>query len=543
MSQHIDLIENEEVNFDTALKELITTVYDLVGNPISSWAVAATIESLGIRDIDAQTDYGYSSVFDLAEDVFKSVKEIVVTRGEKDESDEKIGGFVLSAKLFFKHYSAGLIFSLPMISQIFFILVFEYALWAWLGFNEAQATVIAFGTILSFIVTGGFIQVIGRLISKYKGEGNYYLARKSITKVLIVAVPTVLLTVVGLIAINLLLPFYPQRMMLLAMVYMVLISFLLLTAAVLFATEQRSMILFSIILGSIVVVLCMKFLHIGVYFSQWIAIIITSLSMAIYAAIYYALKIRSLRQELIKQSLPRREVTYYNSYRFFVYGLCYFSFLFVDRLMAWSTADPEPPAYIFWFDTPYELGMDWALITFVITIAMLEFSIHAFSAYIVPAQKIVSVNNLKNFNAYFKRFYTIQILFLLILNFISIIGTYYGVLSLRVFENEIPEIRDFFENPMTYEVFWMASFGYVFLVIGLLNSLFFFTLNRPEYVMYSMVGSLVVNCLVGFICSRVFGLQYAAIGLIVGAMTFAFVTGLIARRFFKHLDYFYYSAY
>lgn len=535
-------IQTQNNSFDTVKVELVDTVYKLIGNPISSWAVAATIESLGIRDIDAKTDYGYEDVFDLAEYVYEEV--LLRVKKEQIDRDEKVklGDFKLTMKLFFKHYSEGLVFTMPMLSQIVSVLIFEYALWAWLGFNVAQATVIALGTISAFIVTGGFIQIMGRFISKYKGEGNYYLAREAIYKVLKVAIPTVIAFVILVFLLNSVLPFYPMRMIVLSMIYMVLISFFLLVAAILFGSEQRSMILFSIVFGTAVVVILMKYLNIGVYLSQWLGILSSTLIMGLYTSLYYRVKISSLKQELIKQKLPGKEVSYYNSYRFFIYGFCYFSFLFADRLLAWSAGTP-PPAYIIWFNTPYELGMDWALITFVITIAMLEFSIHAFSRFIIPAQKKVSATNMSYFNNYFKKFYTVQVLLVLVVNILSIVITYFGVMSLQGLEDQIPEIKDFFENPITTKVFWLASFGYIFLVIGLLNSLFFFTLNRPEFVMYSMIGALVVNCIIGFICSRIFGFEYATIGLIVGAITFAVSTGLIARRFFKHLDYFYYSAY
>jgi len=214
----------------------------------------------------------------------------------------------------------------------------------------------------------------------------------------------------------------------------------------------------------------------------------------------------------------------------------------MDRILAWS-AGPPPPEYIIWFNTPYELGMDWALISLVITIAMLEFSVHSFSKNLIPAQKKATISKTKLFNRFFKRFYIKQVLLLLVIGSLSIIGTYYGVLSLRIFENEVPEIADFFANPMTYKVFWMASIGYLFLIYGLLNSLFFFTLNRPELVMYAMIGSLFVNFIVGYLCSRIFGLEFAVIGLIAGSIVFATVTAILAKRFFKHLDYFYYSAY
>ncbi|MCP9292820.1 hypothetical protein [Gracilimonas sediminicola] len=544
MPEH-DQIQLERPAKAEAVQDITERVYELIGNPISKWAVAATIESLGVRNVDAKTDYGYDSVFDLGNEVYNRIKkkEKEAAGDATEDVDEfKFGGIGRTLKLFAKHYTAGMVFSMPMLSQIIAIIVFEYALWAWFDFNEAQATVVALGTMVSFILTGGFIQTLGRLVSKYKGEGNYYLAAKATIAVMKIGIPFVFIAALAIFGINLILPFYPQQLIILSMIYMVLISLLLLSASVLFATEQRFMILMGIVSGTIFVIFGMDFAGLGIYLSQWLGILTATVIISAYAYIYYKLKIRALRQELFKQSLPEGEVSYYNTYRYFVYGFCYFTFLFMDRLMAWS-AGPPPPEYIIWFNTPYELGMDWALISLVITIAMLEYSVHSFSLNLIPAQKKAVISKLKLFNRFFRRFYIKQILLLLVVGGISILITYYGVLSLRIFENEVPEISDFFANPMTFKVFWLASIGYLFLIYGLLNSLFFFTLNRPEMVMYAMIGSLFVNFITGFLCSRIFGLEYAVIGLIAGSLVFSISTGILAKRFFKHLDYFYYSAY
>lgn len=534
--------QSDILSVDERRARLVRTVREVIDVPMSNWAVAATIESLGIRDIDAESDFQFKNVFELADFVYERIQQEIKEESKEKEKEEYKDNFFKTIQLFAKHYSSGLVLSMPMIFQIIAILVFEYALWAWLRFNEAQATVIAFGTIAAFVITGGFIQVIGRLVSKYKGEENYYLAEKAIIKVMRFAIPFVLFCAVLLIAINMAFPFYPAGMILLSVIYMILISLLLLVAAVLYASELRFMILFSITFGTVVVILIMRAELFGVYFAQWIGIIIATLMMGVYSFLYYRIKIRSLRQELTKQSLPNQEVSYYNNYRFFIYGLSYFLFLFIDRLLAWS-AGPPPPPYLIWFNTPYELGMDWALISFVITIATLEFSIQIFSRYLIPAQKNITLTNFSDFNKHFKRFYFKQILVLMVISVVSILITYYGILSLRVFENEVPEIRDFFANPITFKVFWMGSIGYIFLVYGLLNCLFFFTLNRAPFALYAILGALVVNFIIGFTCSRLFGFEYATVGMLAGAFVFALITGLRAKHFFKHLDYYYYSAY
>ncbi|SMO69515.1 hypothetical protein [Fodinibius sediminis] len=214
----------------------------------------------------------------------------------------------------------------------------------------------------------------------------------------------------------------------------------------------------------------------------------------------------------------------------------------MDRLLAWTTGDVPPPL-ILWFNTPYEIGMDWALITLVLSFAMLEYSINVFSRGLKPLQEKIPFLQLEQFNEYFKRLYFRQLFLLVAVGGISIIGTYYAVNSLMVFQDTVPEIKDFFANTLTTRVFWIASISYLFLTIGLLHCLFFLTLDQPVFAMYAVLGGLIVNFTIGFICSRIIAFDYATIGLLAGSIAFAILSGFMARTFFKKLDYFYYSAF
>lgn len=538
-------IETEHSGALVEMDDLVEEVRTMVGNPLSVWAVAATIESLGVRDIDAREEFGCDSVFDLAEAVYDTIKEELAEEragnGPADGQDSK-DGIWKELGLFFKHYGQGLLFSLPMLSQVAAVLVFRYSLWAWLEFNEAQATLVAFGTITAFIITGGFIQSLGRAVSGYVSSENYYLAYLATFKMMRLGTLSIIGVAVLFFLLNIVIPFYPQSMMLLGLIYMVLISLLLLAAGVLYALEQRVMILVNIVLGTLVVIAGMDMFHLGIYFSQWIGMGVTVLLLAGYAYFFFRIKLRFSRQDLQKQELPAPAVRYYINYRYFVYGTAYFLFLFLDRIMAW-TAGPPPPPYIMWFNTPYELGMDWALISLVLSIAVLEYSVNAFSKALMPVQKRVRLSQLENFNHYFRRFYRRQLGLILVVGLLSIAVTFFGINSLRIYQQEVPEIRDFFANPMTTRVFWMAAAAYIFMIAGLLHTLFFFTLNRPAYSMYSLLGGLAVNFVIGYLCSRIFSLEYAAVGLIAGSFTFALISGLIARKFYKRLDFYYYSAY
>lgn len=521
---------------------LVNTIFEQIGNPISEWAVAATIESIGIRDIDAHRDFGCNSVFDLAGEIYPELKQRV------QQQDYREGGTVLQKPpiservlMFSRYYGQGLLFSLPMISQVAAVLIFRYSLWAWLEFNEAQATVVALGTIWAFIITGGFVQMLGRSVTKYIGE-NFLLVYESAFEI----IKTAVLTTVGVTALffvmNIILPFYPQSMLSLALAYYLLISLLLLASGVLYALQQRLMIVLIILAGTAVVIAGMDMFSWGIYLSHWIGMGVTILLLFLYAYGYLWFKIHRNPNPAAQQKLPDINVRYYINYRYFLYGFLYFFFLFLDRVLAWS-AGPPPPPYIMWFNTPYELGMDWALISLILTIAVLEYSINAFSKQLLPLQKKVGFTQVKGFNRFFQKFYRRQMILLLGIGVISIVATFFGINSLRVFKDEIPEIRDFFLNPMTTKVFWIAGISYLFVVIGLLHSLFFFTLNKPSFAVYAIAGAFLVNFVVGFVCSRTLGLEYAVIGLLAGSITFAAISGGMAKSFFKHLDYYYYSAF
>ncbi|MEM0542335.1 hypothetical protein WFZ85_06880 [Flavobacterium sp. j3] len=55
---------------------LMHNIKDKVGKPVSTRVVMATIESLGIRDIDVPEDYGFESIKSLAEYIFREINAL-----------------------------------------------------------------------------------------------------------------------------------------------------------------------------------------------------------------------------------------------------------------------------------------------------------------------------------------------------------------------------------------------------------------------------------------------------------------------------------
>ena len=55
---------------DDKKKELATLVIKNINNPLDKWAVCATLESMGMRDIDAQKEFAAKDLFELGEEIY-----------------------------------------------------------------------------------------------------------------------------------------------------------------------------------------------------------------------------------------------------------------------------------------------------------------------------------------------------------------------------------------------------------------------------------------------------------------------------------------
>jgi hypothetical protein len=536
-------INSELLEARRSLDELVDQVREKIGNPVSPQAVVAILESEGLRDVEAREMYNSTSLFDLGETVYKKLKhQLLRERVEK----QKNGRFKprerdLSNRLqdFFRYYGYGLMFTTPMFSQIIAVLFFNYSLWAWLKFNNAQATIVAVGTIAAFVVTGGFALVIGRELSHQIGLKNYSMAAKSARYLFNIGTFSLLAFWVTAYLINILVPFYPSKMIALGGIYMLLIGIWLLSSSILYALQKHFAILLSVVVGTVIVIGIMHQTTWGIYLAHWVGLVVTNLGLLSYAFYHFQLKQSDGQQK--SQSMPRLEMLFHSNYNYFIYGILYFFLLFLDRIVAWSTG--QNGIYIIWFNTPYELGMDWGLISLVLVVGSIEYSINSYSKMLFPLQEKLRFSQWKEFVEFFKQFYFRQAFLLFVVGVISITINYYAINSLQTYEQQVKLIEDFFQSPITTKVFWWASISYLILAFGMLHALFFFILSRPKKILHAMMAAVLVNFVTGFLCSRMIAYEYAVVGLAAGAITFSAITGYYMWQYIKNLDYYFYSAY
>lgn len=522
---------------EDALSQVAAQVGDRIGRPVDRWAVVATLESMGFRDVDAQRAFDLPDLFALGTRIYPILQE------EADPGPSQSRRSSLLSKNLLQtvwSYARGALFVAPMVLQIASVLLLGYSLWAWLYFSEAQATVVALGTLLSFVVTGGFVQSIGREGHLYLAQGNPRLAYTACRRLIGLGMLTVVGVTLFFVVTNAVFPYYPASLMGISAVYFVLLSALWLSLSLLYVLDHLSAIAVITLVGIGPVFGVMTYTDWGIYVAHGLGLTLSVLLAYGYGTYWLRRRIRRSSNDK-DASLPPLSIQIHRLRTYFGYGLCFFTFLSIDRVIAWSVARPEPLPYVIWFRTPYELGIDWALLSLLCTLAVLQHTVQQLSDWLFPNDHSMTVP-IGVATTLVKRFHLRQLVFVLLVGGGSIAGTYFGITALEqssLLQNETVLMG----SPTTTTVFWGAAFGYLFLAVGLHNLLFPLILSKPGVSLRAFLYALGANALVGLVLSRIVSYEWAVFGLLVGGLVLAVFSFIKTRQFLDAFPYHYYAAY
>ena len=514
-----------------SLDDLVDFVLDQTTSPVNTWAVAATLESRGVRDVDAQQRYGDADVFALADRVYAACRARLLGAGGLGEPQVSPTGF----PTVLQRYGRGLISGLPMLVQTFSVLFLAFVLYALLGYDEERASVVALATLVSLVVTGGFVQCVGRLGVYYAEQRSFRLAQQVSWRLLRYGLTSAGVVGCLLIAVNGLAGWLPAGLMLDAAIYYALLTLLWLLLAVLYAMQLRISIVLLFLATALVAALTHRLFPSSLEVAHWSGLVAADLGAAFWAR-------RSLRRRAaaddvtgVVKRLPRRAIQAYGLAPYFIYGMLYFGFLFLDRLLAWTVGGGHPLP--FWFDASYEVGLDLALVVLVLMLPQLEYAVRAFSESMTPVQTSFSAAQARSHNRHYLRFYGRQLLLLLALGACSAGLVTSGVLWLRS-ADRLP-----LDGSITWYVFLAGTAGYGLLVVALLNGVFLFSLSRPWPAVGALSVAVCTDATVGWVLSRQGEYWWSVGGLVAGAAVFAGLTSVATVRVLRRLDYYYYSAY
>lgn len=514
--------------------ELVDFVLEQTVRPLDRWAVAATLESGGIRDVDARERFGRRDVFDLADEVYARCLERDPAAARPAEDDGERHPAVATAR----RYLRGGFFFLQLALQLGSLAVLGYSQWASLDFSGRQASVVGMALLTSFLLTGPVVQATGYLGPSFAEAGKHLLAARVMVVMIGLGLATLLAGAVAWWALNLATDSYDDRSLGVGLVYYALAGSIALTGAALYVLKQFTAMVVATVAGIAVVGLVLHRTSLGIYGAHWIGLGVSVVIEAAWVVIVLVRRAARTPPDLRTAVRPPLLLLVSRAAPHALYGIGYFALLFADRLAAWSTGSHGLP---FTFRASYEVGLDWALISVVPGLALLEVTIYEFSRVLDSAGVRYDAADASAHNRALLRFYRRQLALVAILLAGGSVAAFGG---LRVAGHlHATKVSDLFNEPTTVHVYVLGLAGYALLVLGLFNGLFLFSLNRPWLVLRALAPAVGVATVVAFVLSRTIVYWAAAGGLVAGTLVYALLSGRSALRILNAVDYHYFAAY
>ena len=339
------------------------------------------------------------------------------------------------------------------------------------------------------------------------------------------------------IVVNFFANFYPYKFLYVVYAYSFSIGILLLFSAVFHPLKQRWVITVAFVIATAVALSLKLLTSIETYYTHWIGIWTAIVIMVLYLKYFFDKKVKETNSFNLATS--KSAVMIYRNYRYFFYGLLFFIFIFLDRILAWSTSNDGVLPYIIYYEKNYEVGMDIAILIFFLLVGVLEYSIASFSTIGDMMQKQIAYNRPDLFNLRMFRMYRQHVFTLWIAGVVMTALLYFVIWSWLGYEKAFDETLD----PISIKVSLIGGLGYVFVAWGMLNSLYLFTLNKPTKPLQAIIWASIINIVVGLLMSRMISYEYSVVGMLAGSIVYAMLTLNSTLKFFRNLDYYYYAAY
>ncbi|MDD3173058.1 MAG: hypothetical protein PHF63_05280 [Herbinix sp.] len=517
------------------------------------YEIAAYLESVGWNDRRAFAAYGFNNIFEMAQQVFDIVDSKTSVSTYVPPEKLNIFNFIINS---IKNFFRGLIFALPMAISVVSMLTLRFSLWSYENLTTDLATSIAVGTILSFMTVGGFTQAIARRGFFYIIMGYYNMARKVTFSFIKIGYVTIFTFALLLLAISYIFSFFPMKMLLIAILYYIFLSSIWLSVTVMYILRKEFAFTGLIAFGIVLVGFLFLIMDINIIVSQLISLVVVTI-LCLLLVIYFFHKAELKMEKGLSPKMPKLSVTFYTVVPYFLYGFSYFTFLYTDRVIAWSANDSSNMPYIIWFRGAYELGLDFALFTLIIPTGVIEVVVYSIMKQLELQIKNFTLYNTNELNNLFKKKYTKNLFITIVVSLLS--GVFIYLLLLYIDKNYSAVLRfSIAENPTILFVFTCSIIAYSILAVGLMNSVLLFSLSQPKIINKALGASLAINIGVGFIGSRWFswmqnnlwnnvpfhgieGYAFAICGLLAGSIYFMIKSTKTVYEVFDHLDYYLYA--
>ncbi len=527
----------EEQKKTSNLDSLLDEVLEKSIKPQDMYEIAALLESIGWNDKRASLAYGVQDIFELAEVLWNMLKGRASF--ESYVGEEKIGA-VANFMVVIKSFLRGMIFALPMAISVIAMLTLRFSLWSYENLSTELATCIAIGTILSFMSIGGFTQAIARRGFFYINQGYYNMAKRITYYFLKLGYLFCGIIALAFFIFNLFFEIFPTNLMLIILVYYLFLCSNWLAVTVMYILKREFTFALLITAGIGVVFIFFVLFKFNILVSQIIALLFISI-VGLLLVIYFFNQAEKKMEKGISPEPPRKSIMLYSLMPFFIYGFLYFTFLFMDRVISWSTNDVFMP-YLIWFRGGYELGLDFALLMMIIPLGFSEVTVSRLMVRLENAQKNSVSHDVETLNKKYISLYSRSMVTIAIVSVISAILVFLALLLFRSGYGPSIINKALLANNTMFFVFIWALISYAILCVALTNVIILFSLSQPSFVTKSILRALIINVVVGFLLTRWISYEYAVFGLLAGSIFLMISSTIYVIKVLKNLDYYIYAA-
>jgi hypothetical protein len=483
--------------------------------------VAALLESLGCNDGSVK-ELGYSSIFPFAEYLFARLQQDPEQEDAPPDTRKRPSIF-REFNYALRKFSLSLAYAVPWMA----LLALEYLRPHALNVPPELGGALSLALIASLITTGGFIQMISRSGSFYYGLKEPGLARHTCMKLLNVGLTSSLLLGLLGMMVGAYFHLFPANYLLLAAINFLALSLLWMFCALL-SVQDIGWCMLLVFLASAIICGFIRILT-GAGNTLLLALWPVTAALCALGSVLAGFH-RAERKfaDLRNSARPRFGVLSISWVPFFLYGTFYFSFLFADRLAAGS-AVPWVSGLSFGIDAAYKRGMDLVLLAFLITAALVEYLGESFfgfwrrlAAELPQASSEELVARLRR--RHWKTISVILVTFVLV----SL-----GAWSAFARESGAPL------PPRLLQTAALGGLGYLMLSIALFEIVILSSVNSTSLAMVAAAFGLGVNLVTGYGLSHLWGVQFAAAGLLAGSTVVLWTTNAAVRQILRRPDYHY----
>lgn len=483
--------------------------------------VAALMESLGYTDRSAR-DSGFPDIFSLAQHLFARLQQNPAWDERASPTGDRLSLWA-ETRCAMRKFSLSLAYAIPWMV----ILALEYLRPDTLRVSAEIGGALSLSLIASLITTGGFVQMISRSGNFYYGLKEPILAHRTCFSLLNIGLTSSLvLALLGMMAGSYFHLFASNYLVLAAINYLAL-SLLWMLCAVLSVQGMGWCIplvfFLSIFVGGLIKTLANPGTTVLLILCPLLA---ASCALGCVLAGSYHAENKNPKSK--ERARPRASVLFISLVPFFVYGTFYFGFLFADRLTAGS-AVPWVSGLSFGIDAAYKKGADLVLLAFLITAALVESLADSFLRSWQRLATKLSQDGRERLMQSLGRRHSKSML-VIFAAFVVIAFSAWFAFSRS--DRLVP-------TPRLLQTAVLGGLGYLMLSVALLEIIILASVNAISVASLAVAVGAAVNLLIGYGLSHMWGVQYAAAGLLVGSAMVLWIANAAVRRVLHHPDYHY----